>query len=320
MPDDAAAVAVAVVSYAERELLSACLRSLEPDAREGRAEVWVVDNASSDGSADMVRDDFHWVSLIALEENRGYGAAVNLVAERTTTPWLVAANQDVRVEPGALDRLVEAGEAHRRAGAVTPRLIGPNGHQQHSVQPFPTVWLTAVFNLRLHRLSRRLADRLCLEGHWDPGRPREVPWSFAAFLLLRREAFEAVGRFDHDQWLHAEDLDLAWRMHRAGWTTRYEPCAVVHHEGSVATRKAFGDLERRFMAASYAWMARRRGVPVARSVAALNFAGAAVPWCVLASLKALSGGRRGSAAEHHRRWAGVHAVGLGPRRRLLGRY
>ncbi|MBA2439191.1 MAG: glycosyltransferase family 2 protein, partial [Thermoleophilaceae bacterium] len=284
MPDDAAAVAVAVVSYAERELLSACLRSLEPDAREGRAEVWVVDNASSDGSADMVRDDFHWVSLIALEENRGYGAAVNLVAERTTTPWLVAANQDVRVEPGALDRLVEAGEAHRRAGAVTPRLIGPNGHQQHSVQPFPTVWLTAVFNLRLHRLSPRLADRLCLEGHWNPRRPREVPWSFAAFLLLRREAFEAVGRFDHEQWLHAEDLDLAWRMYRAGWTTRYEPSAVVDHVGSVATRKAFGDLERRFMAASYAWMARRRGLRVARTVAALNFAGAAVPWCVLALL------------------------------------
>jgi len=320
VPDDAAAVAVAVVSYAERELLSACLRSLEPDAREGRAEVWVVDNASSDGSADMVRDDFHWVSLIALEENRGYGAAVNLVAERTTTPWLVAANQDIRVEPGALDRLVEAGEAHRRAGAVTPRLIGPNGHQQHSVQPFPTVWLTAVFNLRLHRLSPRLADRLCLEGHWNPRRPREVPWSFAAFLLLRREAFEAVGRFDHEQWLHAEDLDLAWRMYRAGWTTRYEPSAVVDHVGSVATRKAFGDLERRFMAASYAWMARRRGLRVARTVAALNFAGAAVPWCVLALLKALSGGRRGSAAEHHRRWAGVHAVGLGPRRRLLGRY
>ena len=320
MADVGAVAAVAVVSYEERELLFACLGSLEPDAREGRTEVWVVDNASSDGSAEMVREHFPWVSLIALDDNRGYGAAVNLVAERTTTPWLVAANQDVKVEPRALRRLVEAGEAHRRAGAVAPRLIGPDGGQQHSVQPFPTVWLTALFNLRLHRLSRRLADRLCLEGHWDPRRPREVPWSFAAFLLLRREAFEAVGRFDHEQWLHAEDLDLAWRMHRAGWTTRYEPSAVVHHVGSVATRKAFGDVERRFMAASYAWMARRRGLRVARSVAALNFAGEGVRWAVLSLVKTLSRGRHGSAAEHHRRWAGVHAVGLGSRRRLLGRY
>jgi len=320
MAEAGALAAIAVVSYEEPELLAACLRSLEADARSGLTEVWVVDNASSDGSPEMVRERFPWVSLIALEHNAGYGAAVNLVSERTETPWLVAANQDVVVQPDALRMLLAAGEAHPRAGAVTPRLIGLDGHQQDSVQPFPTVWVTAVYNLRLHRLSRRLADRVCLEGRWDRERPREVPWAFAAFLALRREAFEAVGGFDPSQWLHAEDLDLAWRLAGAGWATRYEPSAAVRHVGSVSTRKAFGDLERRYMAASYAWMARRRGLAVARVVAAMNVAGEGARWLVLSLVSALSAGRHGASAQHHRRWARVHAVGLGRREKLLGRY
>jgi len=312
--------AVAVVSYREPELLAACLGSLEPDALAGLAEVWVVDNASGDGSPQLVRDRFPWASLVALEHNVGYGAAVNLVAGRSHAPWLVAANQDVEVEPGALERLLAAGAADPRAGAVTPRLIAAAGGQEHSVQPFPTVGVTLAYNLRLHRLSRGLAERLCLEEGWDPERAREVPWAFAAFLALRRQAFDAVGGFDPAQWLHAEDLDLAWRLRAAGWSTRYEPSSVVRHVGSVATRKAFGDVERRHMAASYAWMARRRGMAVARTVAGLNVAGASARWLALSLARRVSGGRLGGGSEHHRRWARIHAVGLGPRERLLGRY
>jgi N-acetylglucosaminyl-diphospho-decaprenol L-rhamnosyltransferase len=306
-----ARAAVAVVSFREPELLAACLRSLEPDARSGLAEVWVVDNASGDGSSEMVSEKFPWAWLVALEENVGYGPAVNLVAERSSAPWLVAANQDVEVEPGALERLVTAGETQPRAGAVTPRLVGADGRQEDSVQPFPTVGVTLAHNLGLHRLSPRLARRLCLEDGWDRDRAGEVPWSFATFLALRRQALEAVGGFDPGQWLHAEDLDLGWRLRGAGWATLYEPGAVVRHAGSVATRKAFGEeVERRYMAASYAWMARRRGMANARAVAAINVAGESLRWLLT----------RGDAAAHHRRWAGVHAVGLGPRDRLLGRY
>ena len=163
-------------------------------------------------------------------------------------------------------------------------------------------------------MSRGLAERLCLEDRWDRTRPREVPWSFAAFLALRRRAFASVGGFDPGQWLHAEDLDLAWRMRAARWTTLYEPSAVVRHAGSVATSKAFDDVERRHTAASYAWMARRRGLAVARAVAALNMAGSSARWLGL-----VAAGRRREAA-HHRRWARVHALGLGPRERLLQRY
>ena len=89
---------------------------------------------------------------------------------------------------------------------------------------------------------------------------------------------------------------------------------MVRHAGSVATSKAFDDVERRYTAASYAWMTRRRGLAVARTVAALNVAGSSARWLGL-----ILAGRRGAAA-HHRRWARVHAVGLGPGERLLRRY
>lgn len=311
-----APVTVAVVSWNTREPLARCLRSLEPEAEAERAEVWVVDNASSDGSAELIGRDFPWVSLVASPDNLGFGAAVNLVAERTRSAWLAPANADVEVAPGALQALLDAGAAHPEAGALAPRLILPGGTTQHSVHPFPTLRLTLLFNLGLHRLSDRLADRLCLEGHWDPDRPRRVDWAVGAFLLVRREAFDAAGGFDPAQWLYAEDLDLGWRLARAGWATRYEPHARVHHAASAAIRQALGDEPARqaaWMAASYAWMARRRGPAAMWAIAALNVAGAALRLCLLAPAAALRPRRFRPARDRARHWLRVHRAGLARR-------
>ena len=164
-------ITVAVVSWNTRELLERCLVSL---AGAG-GEVWVVDNGSVDGSVEMVRERFPGVRLELPRENLGFGRAVNWVSERSSSEWLVAANADVEVEAGALGALVTAGSALPRAGALAPRLILPDGSTQHSVHPFPTLPFTLAFNLGLHRLSPRVADRLCLEGFWDPDRARPVP-------------------------------------------------------------------------------------------------------------------------------------------------
>lgn len=315
-----AQVAVAVVSTNLRELLARTLESLRADADAGLVEVWVVDNASTDGSPDMVRERFPWVSLVAAERNLGYGAAVNLVAERTATDWIAPANEDIEVRPGAIERLLETGREHPEAGAVAPRLELPDGSTQHSVRPFPTLWLTALYNLDLHRLLPVLGDRLCLEGYWDDTRPREVDWAMATFMLVRRTAWDAVGGFDRAQWMHAEDLDLAWRLRAADWRTRYEPGATVFHVGSAASRKAFGDeLMTRFMAATYTWQARRRGLATARAAALINCASMAVRLALVTLLARLVSGRFERAREHYRYWLGVHRTGLVPRAELLSR-
>jgi GT2 family glycosyltransferase len=233
-----------------------------------------VDNDSSDGSADMVAERFSWVELVRSEANVGFGPAVNLVAERTHSEWIAPANADIELGSGALAALVGAGGADSRAGALAPRLVLPDGGTQHSVHAFPSLRLALAFNLGLTAIVPGLGDRLCIEGRWDSERPRYVDWAHGAFVLARRRAYEEVGGFDPAQWMYAEDLDLAWRLRRAGWRFRYEPAADVGHELSAATRKAFAE-ERtaRHMAAARAWMVRRRGVAVARAYAAINALG-----------------------------------------------
>jgi N-acetylglucosaminyl-diphospho-decaprenol L-rhamnosyltransferase len=303
------AVTVAVVSFNTRDDLLGCLRSLKPEAEAGRAQVVVVDNASTDGSASAARESAPWARVLEAGSNLGFGRAVNLVAAETRSPWLACANADVALEPGALEALLAAG-ADPTVGCVAPRLVLADGSTQHSVYPFPTLPFTAMFNLGLHRLSRRLGDRLCLEGFWDPERARAVPWAIGAFLLLRRDAFLAAGGFDAQQWMYAEDLDLGWRLHAAGWITRYEPRARVLHSAGAATAVVFGD-ERvaRFTRATYAVLLRRRGLARTWLTAAVNVAGAAARVFWMAPLAAVLGRWRAPLARS-RMWLAAHLQGL----------
>src|SRR4051794_41011338 len=220
----------------------------------------------------MVRAEFPAVQLLALDSNAGFGPAVNLVAARSQARWIAPANADIELRPGALRALLDAGERNPRAAVLAPRLELPSGETQHSVYAFPTIPFTARVNLGFHR---RIGDRLCLEGFWDPSRERDVDWALGAFLLVRRAAWDAVGGFATEQWMYAEDLDLGWRVSRAGFTTHYVPSARVLHHASAATTQAWGD-ERtlRWLRSTYAWMLRRRGPVRTRLTAAINVAGA----------------------------------------------
>lgn len=285
-------ITVAIVSWNTRDLLDACLASLV--GADG-VEVWVVDNGSSDGSVEMLRTKYPNARVVESERNLGFGGAVNLVANRTSSEWFVASNADVVVGSAALAWMVEALERDGGAGACAPRLVLPDGRTQHSAFAFPGVLSTVLFVLGL------AGDRLCAPGRWDMSRARRVPWAIGAFLLLRRSAFEEVGGFDERQWMYAEDLDLGWRLRRAGWATRYEPRAVVRHESRASTRVAFGDgVVERWQRASYAWVLRRLGVVRLRAIAGLNVVGAV--------------------ARREWRWAWMHArTGLFAPRRSLAR-
>ncbi len=302
-------VTVAVVSFNTRELLLRCLASLAADARAGRADVWVVDNCSSDGSAQAAGETAPWAHVVQPDGNLGFGSAVNLVAARTQGEWLLAANADIALAPDAIERMLD-GAADPRVACVAPRLLLPDGTTQHSVHPFPTVPVSLLFNLGLHHLSGSLSDRLCLEGFWDPERPRAIPWAIGACLLLRRAAFDAVGGFDQQQWMYAEDLDLEWRLGRRGWIVRYEPRAHVRHESGAATGGAFGDeRESRFMAATYAILRRRRGRLRTWATACINIAGAAARATWMTALAyPFSRWREPSARNRH--WVKAHWRGV----------
>jgi N-acetylglucosaminyl-diphospho-decaprenol L-rhamnosyltransferase len=313
----AAPVTIAIVSWNTQELLRRALESLAPEFQAGRAGVWVVDNDSDDGSADLVRDEFPWVELIASRQNLGFGRAVNLVAKRTESEWIAPANADIALRPGALARLLETGRADPQAGAVAPRLVLPGERTQHSVFAFPTIPFALAFATGVYRHSRTLGDRRAFVGHWDSERARRVPWAVGAFLLVRRTAWNEIGGFDERQWMYAEDLDLGWRLHRAGWATRYEPRAHVDHEHAAATTQLFGSKpEARWQRSTYGFLARRRGVAYAWTIALINAFGASMR-CLQVALRPL----RGQAPDPelrraHARWALVHLRSLRGRDQL----
>ena len=312
-------VTVAIVSWNTRDLLARCLESLAPEVEAGRADVWVVDNASEDGSPDLVRERFDWVHLIASEENLGFGSAINLVARRTSSEWLATANADIALRPGALERMLEAGARDPGAGAIAPRLVLPNGETQHSVFAFPTITFSFLLAIGGFRLSSTIGDRLAFPGHWNTERARRVPWAIAAFLLFRRAAFDQAGGFDERQWMYAEDLDLGWRLRQAGWATRFEPRACVDHESAASTTQLFGpELAPHWQRSTYGFIARRRGRSYARAVALLNLIGAVWRWGRLVLRSVAAPRRHTEARRAHGRWVLVHLRALGPRAELEG--
>jgi N-acetylglucosaminyl-diphospho-decaprenol L-rhamnosyltransferase len=314
-----APITAAVVSWNTRELLDRCLDSLRPEADAGRVEAWVVDNASTDGSPDLVRERHSWAELVASVENLGFGTAVNRVAERTSSEWLLIANADIALRPGAVDALLDAARRDPGAGAVAPRLVLPDGSTQHSVFAFPTLPFAFVLNSGLFHLSRELGDRLALLERWDATRARRVPWAVAACLLVRRAAWDEVGGFDARQWMYAEDLDLGWKLRRAGWATRYEPRALVDHESAAATTQAFGgadEIAARWQRSTYGWIARRRGVLHVRLVAGMNFAGCGLRYLVMPPAAWIAPGRWRERRRALGRWTMVHAAGLGARAKI----
>jgi N-acetylglucosaminyl-diphospho-decaprenol L-rhamnosyltransferase len=312
-------VTAAVVSWNTRDLLDRCLRSLRPEAESGGLDVWVVDNASGDGSAELVRERHPWAQLIASGENLGFGTAVNRVAERANGDWLLIANADIALRPGALHALLDAGRRDERAGAIAPRLVLPDGSTQHSVFAFPTLPFAFVLNSGVFHLSRRLGDRMALLDRWDDTRARRVPWAVGACLLVRRAAWDEAGGFDERQWMYAEDLDLGWKLREHGWATRYEPRAVVDHESAAATTKAFGGQEEimaRWQRSTYGWIARRRGPLRARLVAGMNFAGCGLRYLALTPASWVVPARWGERRRALGRWTLVHAAGMTGRGRL----
>jgi N-acetylglucosaminyl-diphospho-decaprenol L-rhamnosyltransferase len=255
-------VTVVVVSYQTRDLLRRCLSSLHGDVARGFATVVVVDNGSTDHSPQMVRDEFPWSKLVTGFGNLGYGAAVNLGAQGCTTRWLAAANADIELVPGTLSNLVEIAERHPGAAAFAPRLELPSGGTQRSTYRFPRASdrLLSVFGA--HRFSKTAARRMEYGAYWSPA-SRNVDWVAGAFMLFRKEAFDAVGGFDDTQWMYSEDMDICWRLARSHWDTRYVAETTVRHVDEGAVGVAFaGRSQTLKLAAHFAWLEDRRGCPV----------------------------------------------------------
>jgi GT2 family glycosyltransferase len=200
--------------------------------------VIVVDNASGDGTVEMVRSEFPQVHLIANAENRGYAAANNQAIRAGDAPFLLLLNPDTGVTPGALAALLSEMMADPGVGAAAPQLVLPDGSVERSCRSFPEPAALLYDALGLSRLFPRspLFGRYRMT-YWDHDSRREVDQPMASALALRRAALDEVGLFDESFPLYFNDVDLCYRLRQAGWKIVFQPAAqVLHHHGSSTSQ------------------------------------------------------------------------------------
>jgi GT2 family glycosyltransferase len=217
-----------IVAYRSRELLRRCLESLRMHPSAVPMRIVVVDNDSRDGTVKMVRADYPEVDVIASPVNLGFAAATNLGAARGEAPYLLALNPDTAITAGALNAALATMRSHPEAAVVGARLLREDGSLDHaSKRSFPTP-LSALGHFT--GVGRRTGAHGKLAAYRAPKvKSGPVDAVNGAFMLMRRSAFEDAGGFDEGYWMYMEDLDLSYRLARAGWVSWYEPEAVVTH-------------------------------------------------------------------------------------------
>ena len=254
---------VVIVSWNVKNLLDNCLLSLREELERAgvRAGVEVVDNASADGSVEMVQERHPWVHLHISKENLGFVRGNNLILERLQQHraetgfhpdyvWLL--NPDTTIQPGALATLLRFFAEYPRAGLIGPQLLNPDGSRQTSAFRFPDLlqplfdlgWLPQRFYYT--RLNGRYPGSITNE------RPFRIDHPLGAAMMARSTAIQQVGLLDPHFFMYCEEIDWAWRMRKVGWEAWLIPEAKVVHYGGASTNQA------RPATTAYLWESRAK--------------------------------------------------------------
>jgi len=248
-------LAVVVVNWNVREMLAGCLRSVQAElAASGlTAETWVVDNASTDGSVEMLRRDFPDIQLIASDINLGFAAGNNAALralgfdrppeEAVKHPAAVLLlNPDTEVHPGALRTLVDFLDNTPEAGVAGARLLYGDGSFQHSAFGFPGLWQLAIELLPVPgRLVESRLNGRYPRSLYEQDRPFRVGHPLGAALCVRAAAIAQVGLLDERFHMYVEEVDWCRRIVSAGWTAYCVPAATVTHYGGQSTTQVESD-------------------------------------------------------------------------------
>ena len=259
-------LSIIIVNWNTRELLAGCLEAVQgdlPSIAHISTETFVVDNASTDGSAAMVRGRFPWVTLLENSANTGFAGGNNLAFRECNGRYILLLNPDTEIRPGGLAALLEFMESNPEAGAAGARLLNSDGSLQQSCYRAPTpgreLWL-------LFHLDKLFPGYVTYSmAKWDTDQPRRVDVLKGACILLRREVIDQEHLFDEEYFMYSEEVDLCHRTHTAGWSLHWVPQAqVVHHEGQ-STRQAAASMFLHLYRAKLLYFRKNGGQGAARS-------------------------------------------------------
>lgn len=228
-------LSVIIVSYKTKELLKDCLESVKMAIKNIQAEVFVVENASKDGTVEMAKKDFPWVVLIANKKNLGFSKANNQAIRKSKGKYVLILNPDTRVMPDTFTKMIEFMDKNPDVGVATCRIEFPNGKLDVDCRRhFPTPWRAFTHFSGLSKLFRgsQLFDQYNY-GYLRDDQEHEIDAGVGAFMMVRKEAIAKVGMFDEEFFFYGEDLDWCYRFREAGYKIVYTPITkIIHYKGA----------------------------------------------------------------------------------------
>ena len=228
-------ISVVIVAWNAKHYLQLCLQSLADAPPRRTIEVLVVDNASADGTSEMVKAQFPWVKLIRSEENLGFSRGNNLAIRQCQGRYIALVNPDVIVFPGCLDALADFLDQNPTVGDVGPRILNPDRTLQSTCRRFPTLWNNFCMATGLatrFKASRFFAGEHMLYFPHDRTLPVDV--LVGCFSMIKRQAFDEIGLLDDNLFMYGDDIDWCRRAWNAGWQVVFYPGAEsIHDRGKI---------------------------------------------------------------------------------------
>ena len=225
-------LSVVIVNYNVRELLSECIKSVNTALTGIDGDIYVVDNNSSDGSVDYIRDHFPDVHVIANSDNQGFAHANNQAIRQTNSDYVLLLNPDTVVFEGTIRGCVDFMDAHPQCGGVGVRMLTREGTvAPESRRAIPTPW---VAFLKMLGFTRKY-----YMSHLPWDKPGQIEVISGAFCMLRHKALDQIGLLDEDFFMYGEDIDLSYRLLKGGWENWFLPYDIIHYKGESTQKSSF---------------------------------------------------------------------------------
>lgn len=240
-------ISFVTVCYRTPGLVRQLLKGFEAASPSFPFEYFLVDNGD-DGTGQMVRERFPWVTVIGGHGNVGFGAGNNRAFRMATGEYVMLLNPDLTIFPGEIEKLVAYADADPTAGLIGPRLVNPDRSAQRTFHRFPNTFIPVYRRTAIGRTSwgQRAIDRYFMQDA-DPTKVQDVDGLFGAAVLIRRTALERIGHFDERFFMYFEDVDLCRRAWESGWRVVYAPVAefVHYHQRESDVRRPWDLLTNR---------------------------------------------------------------------------
>lgn len=261
-PLSSRAVAIVTVSYNSSGELGGFLDSVANG--ELAPHTYIADNASADVEATEAIAGAHDATVIEIGENRGYGGAINAAAAALPdeVEYILVSNPDVRLEPDSVKSLVTAMSADATVGAVGPRVLNVDGTPYPSARSFPSLRTGIGHAVFFSVWPGNPWSRRYLAHRDDSRQPRPVDWLSGSCVLVRRSAFDAIGGFDEGYFMYFEDVDLGYRLAKAGWRRLFLPTTSVVHSGAHSTTSESARMIRTHHDSAYRYLSRKYSGPL----------------------------------------------------------